>query len=576
MVNIFNLIARIFLLFLLVSPICNAQVSRVGVENDHLFDAGSAVTVGDLTSAQIENLFILGKVWGFLKYHHPTVVSGSIQWDFELLRMLPKVLAVGDTSSMNRLIEEWIVGLGPVVPCDSCVKLSVDNLYMRPPINWIYDSSVLDVAVRHQLMGIYTNRPSKREQRYIKQTVLGGPDFSGELEYKFIQYPDAGFQLLALFRLWNVIEYWAPYRDLLEEDWDQVLHDAIPKIATAGSRSAFELEMIAFIAKVGDSHSNLWSSLGARPPHGNCTLPVNLRFVQGQAVVERLYPDEKKAQTFQVGDLVEEIGDTHVHQLVETWLPYYPGSNEGARMRDIARNLGSGACGAVRVRIKRDGFVQTFLADRIARPRSNTMLTHEKPGPTFQLLADDVAYLKLSSIKRSDIPTYLDAASKTKGIIIDIRSYPGDFVPFELGSHFVSTPSVLARFTLGDVANPGAFYWGPTASVEPKQPFYPGKIVILIDEVSQSQAEYTAMALRVAPNVKVIGSRTAGADGNVSRIPLPGGLTTMISGIGVFYPDKRPTQRVGIIPDIEVLPTIDGIRTGRDEVLDAAIAEVQR
>ena len=48
----------------------------------------------------------------------------------------------------------------------------------------------------------------------------------------------------------------------------------------------------------------------------------------------------------------------------------------------------------------------------------------------------------------------------------------------------------------------------------------------------------------------------------------------MISGIGVFYPDKRPTQRVGIVPDIEVKPTIAGIRAGRDELLDAAIAEI--
>jgi C-terminal processing protease CtpA/Prc len=45
----------------------------------------------------------------------------------------------------------------------------------------------------------------------------------------------------------------------------------------------------------------------------------------------------------------------------------------------------------------------------------------------------------------------------------------------------------------------------------------------------------------------------------------------MISGIGVFYPDKKPTQRVGIIPDIEAKPMLRGIRSGRDEVLEAAL-----
>jgi hypothetical protein len=68
-----------------------------------------------------------------------------------------------------------------------------------------------------------------------------------------------------------------------------------------------------------------------------------------------------------------------------------------------------------------------------------------------------------------------------------------------------------------------------------------------------------------------VGSTTGGADGNVSPVPLPGGLRAAISGIGVFYPDKRPTQQVGIVPNVEVRPTIAGIRAGRDEVLEAAV-----
>jgi C-terminal processing protease CtpA/Prc len=82
------------------------------------------------------------------------------------------------------------------------------------------------------------------------------------------------------------------------------------------------------------------------------------------------------------------------------------------------------------------------------------------------------------------------------------------------------------------------------------------------------------MALRARPGAVVVGSMTAGADGNVSPIPLPGGLSTRISGIGVFYPDHRPTQRVGIVPDVVAKPTLAGIRAGRDEVLEAAIQRV--
>lgn len=82
------------------------------------------------------------------------------------------------------------------------------------------------------------------------------------------------------------------------------------------------------------------------------------------------------------------------------------------------------------------------------------------------------------------------------------------------------------------------------------------------------------MAFRRAPGAKVVGSTTAGADGNVSPFALPGGLRTMVSGLGVFYPDLQPTQRVGIVPDVVKRPTIDGIKAGKDEVLEEGIRQI--
>lgn len=100
---------------------------------------------------------------------------------------------------------------------------------------------------------------------------------------------------------------------------------------------------------------------------------------------------------------------------------------------------------------------------------------------------------------------------------------------------------------------------------------YKGKLIVLVNDKSQSQAEYTAMAFRAAKNSTIVGSTTAGADGNVSTILLPGDLSTMISGIGIYYPDGTETQRIGIVPNITVKPTIEGIKNGKDEVLEKAI-----
>ena len=200
--------------------------------------------------------------------------------------------------------------------------------------------------------------------------------------------------------------------------------------------------------------------------------------------------------------------------------------------------------------------------------------TNDHPGETFRKLSPEVAYLKLSSVRAAQAGTYIESAAGTKGLVIDIRNYPSEFVVFALGSRLVDRPTPFARFTNGDPANPGAFRWTPPISLGPASPRYEGKIVILVDEASQSQSEYTTMAFRSAKNATVVGSTTAGADGNVSPIPLPGGLRSMISGIGVFYPDKKPTQRIGIVPDIEARPTLKGIRSGRDEVLEAALRHI--
>ncbi len=84
------------------------------------------------------------------------------------------------------------------------------------------------------------------------------------------------------------------------------------------------------------------------------------------------------------------------------------------------------------------------------------------------------------------------------------------------------------------------------------------------------------MCLQTGDNVTTIGSQTSGADGNASLIEMAGGEKTMITGIGIFYPDKTETQRKGIKIDLIVKPTIKGIIEGKDEVLEKAIELVRK
>ena len=96
---------------------------------------------------------------------------------------------------------------------------------------------------------------------------------------------------------------------------------------------------------------------------------------------------------------------------------------------------------------------------------------------------------------------------------------------------------------------------------------------MLCNAVTQSQAEYTIMMFQGAAGkrVTVIGSTTAGADGNVTAITLPGGYSTYFSGLGVLYPDGAQTQQKGIRIDIFSKPTVARLKENKDEVLERAI-----
>jgi C-terminal processing protease CtpA/Prc len=556
-------------------PVARAAERPQSPEGDREFDHGSGIQLTQLTSLQIENLTTLARVWGFLKYHDPVVTAGNRRWDYDLFRVMPGVLAAHSRAESNALLVKWIDSLGPLDACNPCASLGLTELKLKPDIAWIGDTEYLGVPLSHWLSSIYQNRVPYR-QHYLSLTSNGNPAFDHESTYTALVFPDSGYQLLGLFRLWNIVEYWAPYRDVVGENWPVVLGDFIPRIALARDKDSYTREMMAMIARIHDTHANLWGSFYVRPPVGKCMLPINLRFIDQSAVVAAYTSDAAgKASGLQPGDEITALDGVAVNKLVAEWAPLYADSNEAARFRDMARNLTDGPCGSANIGVRRNNTSLSVSATRLDPSEAGTpTLTHDLPGATFRLLSSDVAYLKLSSVKGADLPRYIESAKQTRGLIVDIRNYPSEFVVFSLGSLLVHRPTSFAFFTSPDRSNPGAFHPNPPVSLTPSEPHYDGKVVILVDEVTQSQAEYTTMALRSSPNAIVLGSTTAGADGDVSRIPLPGGLNTMISGLGIFYPDGSPTQRVGIHVDVEVRPTIPGIRAGRDEVLEAAIHQI--
>lgn len=310
-----------------------AQRAKTALDEDHQFDGGSGVSLESLSPVQVENLTRLGKIWGFLKYHHPSITQGKRHWDYDLFRVLPAVLASNGREAANSAVQNWISALGEVAPCNPCAKLDEGEIQLRPELDWIADERSLGKELSRSLQWIHVNRPGGASQFYVTLA------------------PNVG----------------NPQKDF------------VPRVALARSKDAFQLELMALIARVNDTHANLWSSLALRPPAGECLIPVKMRFIEGQAVVAEVSPGETILKR---GDAIVELDGVAVTDLVKRWAPYYAASNEPTKLRDIARTMLRGACVEASLKLRRDGETIALKAARV-KPNAEAMRSwakNDRPG----------------------------------------------------------------------------------------------------------------------------------------------------------------------------------------------------
>ncbi|MFV0591868.1 MAG: S41 family peptidase [Draconibacterium sp.] len=537
---------------------------------DKEFDSGSGLLLANLNRQQVKNLALLGKIWGFLKYYHPEIAKGNYNWDYELFRFLPVYNKANTIEQRNELLVNWINSLGDIPKIKE--TQAQQETVLKPDFSWMED---LSPELQGILQNIYDNRKEMDGHYYYRLTPnVGNPVFTNENAYSAMSYPDDGFRLLTLFRYWNTIEYFFPYRHLIDKNWDKVLEEYIPVFISANNELEFEKAAIRIIADVKDTHANLWGGANKiNEQKGTLLPPIRVGFAEDKLVVTDFYNEEHKSTIgLKIGDVITHINGKSVGAIIDSLSMYYPASNQPTKLRNIAADILRSADKQIEITLLSEGSRKDM--DLVLYPASglNYYGLYKKPeGPCFKILEGNIGYVFLGTIKNEDIERVKVELKDTKGIIIDIRNYPSAFVPFALGAFFCSEQKPFVKFSKVNWLTPGEFTFTPALNIPASTVPYKGKLMVLVNEVSQSQAEYTAMAFRAGDNTTIIGSTTAGADGNVSSIMLPGGLRTMISGIGVYYPDGTETQRVGIIPDIEVKPTIKGIKEGRDELLEKAV-----
>ena len=122
--------------------------------------------------------------------------------------------------------------------------------------------------------------------------------------YPEMGFPNSEYRLLALFRFWNVINYFFPYKNLIDEPWDNILPRYIPRFEANKDALDYQTTLHELAAETQDSHVGVRGATKFFEKLGDFSLPINVQRVENQTVVTSVL-DEKVG--VKVGDVVLAI-----------------------------------------------------------------------------------------------------------------------------------------------------------------------------------------------------------------------------------------------------------------------------
>jgi C-terminal processing protease CtpA/Prc len=402
--------------------------------------------------------------------------------------------------------------------------------------------------------------------------------------YPEMTAPGLGYRLLAACRAWGVIRHFYPYLHLLD-DWDGAFRASLPEFAAAEGEEAYARAILRLMAHVEDGHTNVWSHAGVDAVRGTAPVSIALREIEGRMVVTRIGFQE--IEGVEIGDVLLAIDGLPIEEGIERLWPVTTGSRELTHRLAAARwsLFGEPDTTATLTLRGADGTEREAM---VLRTRQGTPIERPEREP-WRLLDPaehdtgglSIGYVDLTELQVPQVEPMIAALRSADAIVFDLRGYPNG-TAWPLAPYLnVNGATEWASFRRREVSyetfgseTPSGFFFIqaiPQRDVEP----YRGKTVMLIDERAISQSEHTAMMFQEAAGTVMVGTPTAGANGDVTHFVLPGGVHVLFTGHDVRHADDSQLQRVGIVPDVEAAPTVEGLRAGRDEVLEVALGHLR-
>lgn len=542
--------------------------ANADAHKDMEFVRGSNITIGKPTQQMLENLEVLGKVWGFLKYYHPQVVIGKYNWDFELFRILPDIMSASNKAERNERLSQWIDKYGEITETEDYTVTDSTQYHRFAHLNWLEDPNLFDKTLSGKLVKIKNAKRNGVLNYYM-------PPLSWKEEYEFrreplypgISWKDQGFRLVTLYRLWNAIEYCFPYVDLTDNRWDTLLAKYLPEFIESSSEEELNRSIEKLTTEINDSHGSI--NYPSYPTMRG--LPMGLTpTVDGKYAVESTHLKE-----IERGSVILAVKGRPVSKIIEDYRPILPSSNERGLMRNVSHRLFLTQDAETNVTIEYQG--ETYKKKVPTQTFTTNVVMERKKPEEYHLKSKDIIYINVGEISPQELERLMENRQDAKGLILDLRQYPRSYTKDIFEKYLYPKPTPYMWFSMNSKKYPGNFFLDIKGDVglEENPDYFKGKIAILVSETTQSFGELSAIAYRVAPRSAVIGTQTAGANGHIGYLYLPRGIKINFTMAGAFYPGWGVHQRSGIKIDIPVEQTVEDVEAGEDMWIRKALEYIQ-
>jgi hypothetical protein len=373
---------------------------------------------------------------------------------------------------------------------------------------------------------------------------------------------------------WNFYRHFYPYFTDAAVDWDARLQPQLLAAYQATTRDGEADALRRLVADARDGHGHVTDTRGrnmvnmVNVVNMVGTLPVQVALVESQVVVAAT-----RDAAIPAGAVVTAIDGAPARDRFEALVGLQSGSGQ---WRPFAASQELVMCtSGTPVKLIIDN--GRGAVDRVVRCEGLERPAEKRPPQTSEL-SPGVWYVDITRAKTADVTPILGSLAKARAVIFDVRGYPTD-AGLEILPHLIGAPEHDRWMHVAKIAGP----FGRTAGwvdegwdLQPAAPKLSGKIVFLTDGRAISYAESVMGYIHDRHLATIIGSTTAGTNGNIATFGVPGGFSIIFTGMRVTGHDGQSVHHlVGVKPDVPVVPTIAGLRAGKDEVLERALSLVQ-